>query len=111
MIEEEADRNGWALVLDAANDRLAGYYGSLGFRATGPASGLRRIGLAVFGRADTHARRNLVAEPCHRRLARNALHGQRALSRCETLALRGLPRYGNIVPVHYLASHAEDAGE
>ena len=38
VIEEEADRNGWALLLDAANDRLAGYYGSLGFQATGPAA-------------------------------------------------------------------------
>jgi hypothetical protein len=32
----EADRNGWALVLDAANDRLAAYYRGLGFEATGP---------------------------------------------------------------------------
>jgi hypothetical protein len=32
----EADRNDWSLVLDAANDRLAGYYRSLGFEAIGP---------------------------------------------------------------------------
>jgi hypothetical protein len=32
----EADRNGWALVLDAANDRLAAYYRGLGFLPIGP---------------------------------------------------------------------------
>jgi hypothetical protein len=32
----EADRNGWALLLDAANDRLAAYYRGLGFLPIGP---------------------------------------------------------------------------
>jgi hypothetical protein len=31
----EADRNGWVLVLDAANDRLTVYYRALGFLPTG----------------------------------------------------------------------------
>jgi len=31
----EADRNGWALVLDAANDRLTVYYRAFGFAPTG----------------------------------------------------------------------------
>jgi len=31
----EADRNGWALVLDAANDRLTAYYRGLGFLPIG----------------------------------------------------------------------------
>src|SRR6266403_3942135 len=70
----------------------------------------RRIYLATH-RAGTHARRELVAEPRHRRLARGVVHGQRPLSRGETLALRGLPGYGIVVSVHYLASHAEDAVE
>jgi hypothetical protein len=34
----EADRNGWALFLDAANDRLAAYYGGLGFVPVGQAA-------------------------------------------------------------------------
>lgn len=36
-VAHEADRNGWALVLDAANDRLTAYYRDLGFEAIGPA--------------------------------------------------------------------------
>lgn len=35
---EEADRNGWQLVLDAANDRLTEYYSDLGFQAIGAAA-------------------------------------------------------------------------
>lgn len=34
-VAAEADRNGWALVLDAANDRLAAYYHGLGFLPIG----------------------------------------------------------------------------
>ena len=37
-VADEADRNGWALVLDAANDRLTAYYRDLGFEAIGPAA-------------------------------------------------------------------------
>ena len=37
-VAHEADRNGWALVLDAANDRLTAYYRDLGFEAIGPAA-------------------------------------------------------------------------
>ncbi|HXR22506.1 MAG TPA: hypothetical protein VN786_08130 [Acidimicrobiales bacterium] len=37
-VAAEADRNGWALVLDAANDRLTAYYRDLGFEAIGPAA-------------------------------------------------------------------------
>jgi len=32
----EADDKGWLLVLDAANERLAHYYGQFGFATTGP---------------------------------------------------------------------------
>jgi len=35
-VADEADRNGWALVLDAANDRLGAYYRCLGFEPIGP---------------------------------------------------------------------------
>ena len=35
-VADEADRNGWALLLDAANDRLAAYYRGLGFLPIGP---------------------------------------------------------------------------
>jgi hypothetical protein len=34
-VADEADRNGWALVLDAANDRLTAYYRALGFSPIG----------------------------------------------------------------------------
>jgi hypothetical protein len=34
-VADEADRNGWALVLDAANDRLTAYYRGLGFLPIG----------------------------------------------------------------------------
>ena len=37
-IVAEADRKGQRLVLDAANDRLVDYYGTLGFRAIGAAA-------------------------------------------------------------------------
>ncbi|HUC13964.1 MAG TPA: hypothetical protein VMS00_05880 [Acidimicrobiales bacterium] len=37
-VVDEADRNRWALVLDAANDRLAAYYRGLGFEPIGPPS-------------------------------------------------------------------------
>jgi hypothetical protein len=37
-VADEADRNGWALVLDAANERLTGYYRGLGFEPIGPAA-------------------------------------------------------------------------
>jgi hypothetical protein len=37
-VADEADRNGWALVLDAANDRLTAYYRGLGFEPIGPAA-------------------------------------------------------------------------
>ena len=56
----------------------------------------------------THERHNVVAQRYHHRTARRPLHGHRALPRLPTLALRGPPRYGTIVSVHYLASHAED---
>ena len=37
-VAEEADERGWALALDAANDRLAAYYRDLGFEpVSGPA--------------------------------------------------------------------------
>ncbi len=39
-VSVEADRNGWALFLDAANDRLAGYYRDLGFLPVGPAAAM-----------------------------------------------------------------------
>jgi hypothetical protein len=34
-VVNEADQRGWALTLDAANDRLAAYYGDLGFTPVG----------------------------------------------------------------------------
>lgn len=34
-VADEADRNGWALTLDASNDRLAAYYQDLGFDPIG----------------------------------------------------------------------------
>lgn len=36
-VAAEADRHGWTLVLDAANERLADYYRQFGFQPTGPA--------------------------------------------------------------------------
>ena len=35
-VTAQADREGQTLVLDAANDRLAEYYTSLGFQPAGP---------------------------------------------------------------------------
>lgn len=37
MVALEADTNGWSLILDAANDRLADYYRQFGFRPCGEA--------------------------------------------------------------------------
>jgi hypothetical protein len=37
-VAAEAERNGWALTLDAANDRLADYYRQLGFEPVGPST-------------------------------------------------------------------------
>ncbi len=38
-LTREADEKGWALVLDANNERLTRYYGEFGFVARGPANG------------------------------------------------------------------------
>ncbi len=59
-VAAEADRNGWALVLDAANDRLSTYYRGLGFEPIGPAADM------PFGERVTRMVRQPLATPVRR---------------------------------------------